>query len=345
MKKLFSIFLAVCMMLSLFTFQAFAADKISLSAQKLTVNGQSVDCEKYNINGSNYFKLRDVAQLLNGTASQFEVGYDNEAKVVSITTNAAYTSVGGELTQRKDYSKTAVPSTQKIMINGNLVSNLSVYNIGGNNFFKLRDLGTALNFNVDFNQQTNTAIIESVDYTSGEQKPEETSKTVKSDKYLEAKFVSEDATNVTYSIKATSELKLDANDICKLCFGEEGNCMTESLTASKLTAGITKTYQKSDVSKYKLPEYFFLVIGKNTPVKSDENIFAVVFTEDSKTVTYYVQAVSSFKTTQQTIKIYFGESDNAMYVNCAADEFAGGTFITFNKSDISKHNIPEYFFL
>ena len=38
------------------------------------------------------------------------------------------------------------------------------YNIGGNNYFKLRDLGDALEFDVDYSATTNTAIISSSDY-------------------------------------------------------------------------------------------------------------------------------------------------------------------------------------
>ena len=33
--------------------------------------------------------------------------------------------------------------------------------IGGNNFFKLRDLGTALNFDVDYDGATSTMIVKS----------------------------------------------------------------------------------------------------------------------------------------------------------------------------------------
>ena len=35
-----------------------------------------------NGNGTNYIKLRDMAQVLNGTKAQFSVGYDNASKSV-----------------------------------------------------------------------------------------------------------------------------------------------------------------------------------------------------------------------------------------------------------------------
>ena len=133
------------------------------SPQKLAVNGINQTVEKYNIDGSNYFKLRDLAKLLDGTGSQFDVGWDGDKGVVSITTNHAYTTPNGtELVVGADQSATAVTSSQTIMIDGVIRSDLTVYNIGGSNFFKLRDLGDALGFIVDYVSETNTATVTSV---------------------------------------------------------------------------------------------------------------------------------------------------------------------------------------
>ena len=133
---------------------------VVLSSQNLSVDGTLIECEKYNIDGSNYFKLRDLAYVLNGTESQFAVGYDNATKTVTITSGQPYASVGGELSfNGMDKSATATPSKQAIIINGKTVSDLSVFNIGGNNFFKLRDLGAAVGFQVDYDKATNTAIV------------------------------------------------------------------------------------------------------------------------------------------------------------------------------------------
>ncbi|MBO4914576.1 MAG: hypothetical protein J5449_05155, partial [Oscillospiraceae bacterium] len=52
----------------------------------------------YKIDGANYFKLRDLAMILNGSAKQFAVDYDAAAGAVSITSGKPYTAIGGELT-------------------------------------------------------------------------------------------------------------------------------------------------------------------------------------------------------------------------------------------------------
>ena len=60
-----------------------------------------------------------------------------------------------------DKSSTAVRSAQAITINGEAVGDLTAYNIGGNNFFKLRELGEKLGFGVDYDAETRTMVVTS----------------------------------------------------------------------------------------------------------------------------------------------------------------------------------------
>ncbi len=159
MKKTIAFLLTLILILSLTT--PALAFSVRLSAQNLTVDGKQIECEKYNIDGSNYFKLRDIAYVLNGTGSQFSVGWDSGTKTVSVVTGEEYMPDGSELVIGGDKSETAVESSQTIQINGEVRSDLTVYNIGGSNFFKLRDLGDALGFEVDYDQETNSAIVRS----------------------------------------------------------------------------------------------------------------------------------------------------------------------------------------
>ena len=160
MKRVLGLVLALVLVLALLPASVLAADKVVLSPQNLCVDGKMVECEKYNINGYNYFKLRDIAMLVNGTGSQFSVTYDTETRQIIIVTGEAYVPVGGELDlSRGDMSAKAAPSVQKLIINGEERSDLSAYNIGDVNFLKFKDLGAVMGFATNFEQETNTAII------------------------------------------------------------------------------------------------------------------------------------------------------------------------------------------
>ena len=131
---------------------------VNPSPQGLKVDGTVKTTEVYNISDYNYFKLRDIAMLLNGTAAQFSVDFDTEARVVYITTGQPYQPVGGELSTGKDKSASCVLSDWKVEVNGE-VKDIVAYSFEGNNFFKLRDLGKAIGFLVDYDIPTDTMLI------------------------------------------------------------------------------------------------------------------------------------------------------------------------------------------
>lgn len=157
MKKLLPIILTLLLVCVAAPYAS--AANVVASPQNLSVDGIDADCDKYNIDGSNYFKLRDLAQLLSKTDSRFSISFDEQSNAVAVVSGKEYIPVGGELARGQDQSKTAVVSKQSVLIDGKAVDGLSIYNIGGNNYFKLRDLGNALGFTVDYDADSNTAIV------------------------------------------------------------------------------------------------------------------------------------------------------------------------------------------
>jgi hypothetical protein len=134
------------------------------TASKVLVNGESTSFEAYNINGNNYFKLRDLATAVNGTKKQFEVEWSADVKAINLVSEKAYTSVGGEMTAGDGTSKNAVLNTSKIYKDGQEIA-LTAYNINGNNYFKLRDIAGAFNIGVTWDGTTNTIGIDTtMDY-------------------------------------------------------------------------------------------------------------------------------------------------------------------------------------
>lgn len=128
------------------------------TSSKVLVNGIEVAFDAYNIGGNNYFKLRDIAYVLSGSNKQFEVNWDGANNAISLTSGKSYSSVGGEIQGKGSGNKTASPTSSKIYLDGSEVQ-FTAYNIEGNNYFKLRDIGEAFDFNVSWDGTKNTIII------------------------------------------------------------------------------------------------------------------------------------------------------------------------------------------
>ena len=123
------------------------------------MDGEAAAPAAYVIGGSNYVKLRDVAQLLNGTAAQFGVEWDSAAQRIDLTDGAAYVPVGGELAAPAAGRQQAALTEAPVYLDGQALD-LTAYHIKGNNYFKLRDLGAALDFSVIWDAQTQTVCID-----------------------------------------------------------------------------------------------------------------------------------------------------------------------------------------
>lgn len=128
------------------------------SNAKVMVNGKEVAFAAYNIGGNNYFKLRDVAAALSGTAANFEITYDKATRTTTLLKATAYTG-GAEIDATVAAgTKTATLSNQNVMLDGAAAA-LTAYNIDGFNYFKLRDLGDALGFEVAWDKEARTIAV------------------------------------------------------------------------------------------------------------------------------------------------------------------------------------------
>lgn len=121
--------------------------------------------EAYNINGYNYFKLRDIAARLSGTAKQFNPVWDGGANAINLETGTPYAPVGGELSAGDGRIKQAVMTTASLSRDGTPVF-AEAFNIDGYNYYKLRDLGRMLNFSVVWDPSAERILVDpSLEYT------------------------------------------------------------------------------------------------------------------------------------------------------------------------------------
>ena len=172
MKKLCIAVLALALCLALILPAAAACPAIGYTprAAKATNNAivvsNSIDAPDahmvypavYKIEGDNYFKLRDLAMLLRGSEKEFAVDYDHAAKTVSIRSGELYAPVGGELSGTAAEYGSAIPTDNNVRIDGEPVT-LTVYKINGDNYFRIRDLGRALDFYVGYSHAAKTVFL------------------------------------------------------------------------------------------------------------------------------------------------------------------------------------------
>ena len=128
------------------------------SSASLVIDGAATPLTAYVINDLHYFKLRDVAYLLNSTTKQFEIEWSAADSTARLTSGEEYTPNGSELRAFAEGPRPFIPTSSNIIFNGAEVA-FEVYLIDNSNYFKLRDLGGLLGFDVDWTQETRTVII------------------------------------------------------------------------------------------------------------------------------------------------------------------------------------------
>ncbi len=129
------------------------------SNMMISVDGTLVEPAGYAIEGYTYYKLRDIAYLLIGKPCTFAVGWDQPTYSVTMTLGVPYTPAGGELKKESASTATAKVGDCNLLLDGEKVD-LDGYLIHNNNYFKLRDIGDALGFRVDYDDATRTILLD-----------------------------------------------------------------------------------------------------------------------------------------------------------------------------------------
>ena len=129
-----------------------------VSSARVVVDGTPVAAAAYEIEGNNYFKLRDLAVAFTGTKAAFDVAWDGEARKVTLT-GGAYTPVGGELEPLTGGTQTATRATADVYVDDMPLVG-KAYEVGGNHYFKLRDLCFMLGVSVEWDNNAQTIVID-----------------------------------------------------------------------------------------------------------------------------------------------------------------------------------------
>ena len=140
-----------------------AAPKVAVLGHTFKVNGKTVAPQAYNIDGYNYFKLRDVAYLLADTTAPFNVTWSaSQSTVVNIVPGQKYQKVGGELSASTLTSLKVSASTFKVLMEGKTLP-LRGYLINGNNYYSIADIAESVGFEAGWDNATRTVSITTPD--------------------------------------------------------------------------------------------------------------------------------------------------------------------------------------
>lgn len=141
-----------------FDVNAPAASIAYANTQTVLLDGKRVEFQTYALKDSaggvtNYIKLRDMACYLNGTRAQFSVDW-SAAQGISLTTGKPYTPNGSELSTPFSGNRAYKAGTGKTTINSAAYSIPTIIladdNGGAYTYYKLRDMGQYLGFNVSY---------------------------------------------------------------------------------------------------------------------------------------------------------------------------------------------------
>lgn len=123
------------------------------------VDGIQKQVYAYNINNNNYFKLRDIAYILDGTGKQFNIVWDAQKNSTHLIKNQPYMSKGNEgKIQLEGNPQVALPIRSLVLVDGKEIYH-EAYNINNNYYYKLRDIGESLNLNIEWDEQSNAIYI------------------------------------------------------------------------------------------------------------------------------------------------------------------------------------------
>lgn len=132
------------------------------STQTVDLDGKKVEFQMYALrdaegNPTNYVKVRDLALALKGTQAQFNVGWNQEAKVVDLAAKAPYTPNGSENSTPFSGERSYTVPTNPTNVGGapsDLQAIVLTDDTGGAyTYYQLRDLGKKLGFNVSWNTE------------------------------------------------------------------------------------------------------------------------------------------------------------------------------------------------
>ena len=132
------------------------SQEAKIGYQQFKVNGGASNVVTYYIDGSNYYRIRDIAFALKDTNKKFDTEYNCSKNEITIIKGKNYTSENDFVIY--DNSIIAFDFNGSLSFD-NKSYGLIAYNIKGYNYYKVEDIGRLLDFSVRYETVNKTVII------------------------------------------------------------------------------------------------------------------------------------------------------------------------------------------
>ena len=128
-------------------------DAVGLSATaEVTINGTTYSLSAFRALDTTYYKLRDIAVIVNGTDFEFDVTWDAEAKLIRLLTGVPY-SAALLLSDFESGQITHMTATRPPLITSDDLYMIGAFMVEGSNYYTLESLSGLLGFTVSAGEE------------------------------------------------------------------------------------------------------------------------------------------------------------------------------------------------
>lgn len=162
MMKKFS-FIVLSFIFSAMLTNGVLADTLMRYRAKSIADGNYVYFDSFNIEGANYFSIRDIAYLLNDTENLFNIKLEGD-DTISINKNEHYNVEGTEFNKSVGRKKIKSGCEEIKIKSDGYIYNIKAYNINDRNYVLLRDICDILNISIDWDTERKVIMLKSIEF-------------------------------------------------------------------------------------------------------------------------------------------------------------------------------------
>lgn len=123
-----------------------------LQTATVTVDGQEIEIDVYEVDDEVFFKIRDIAQMLVGTDEEFEVTWNETFELIDIYPGQEYTVTGREfITTAQEEAALIALDTAPDLFKEKSSTRVNGYVINDENFYNIEKFADMFDFYIDIN--------------------------------------------------------------------------------------------------------------------------------------------------------------------------------------------------